>query len=597
MLAVALLAWVLPLTAVGGEVQFRLPPRQSFVGSDSAVDIVILDAEKFEQPQLPSVPGLSIVIAPEQNKSTSFSIINGQSRQSVTVMLRVLVKPLREGTFTVPPISVVADGTTFKSEPFTIVALKSESGDLMLVEVVADPPNPYVGQPTQLTLRVLIQPYRDPSMNLVLDGGYMWMQIDQHESTWGSFATRMTQLEQSRRRPSEVEVIRGDRAYLAYEIHEVWTPTRPGPADFSGIEVIAAWPTSVRTARDPLGRTRADIRSTRPLRVKATSDSINVRALPEAGQPASFSGAIGRFAVTASAKPTEVSVGDPITVTFTVKSLSGSAVLETLQPPAFASIPQLAKDFRIPADQVAGTVRDKEKQFTQTFRPLSDEITSIPAIPLSYFDPTTDEYDEAFTAPIPLTVFATERMNLSQIVGSSSTGVDRAAKSLTVVAGGLLANVPPGAALLSRDRLVMNPVTAAAFAAPPLLCGLLALIRGVQRRRDSDPARRRSAKAKAVAFAALGTSPESILTALCGYIADRCGLADGRRTRGDAVSALAERGVQEEIIRRVDGLLSACERGRYAPRGDEQVSAQEAKTLIGLLESAPLANPSTEALP
>ena len=104
---------------------------------------------------------------------------------------------------------------------------------------------------------------------------------------------------------------------------------------------------------------------------------LTALALPEEGRPAGFSGWVGRFQVDASASPTEVSIGDPITLTL---SVSGSEYLDNVELPPLAKDPQLEKDFKIPEEMAAGVTRGDVKQFTQTLRPKSADVKAIPPI-------------------------------------------------------------------------------------------------------------------------------------------------------------------------------------------------------------------------
>jgi hypothetical protein len=599
----SILTALLPLlwaacSAFGGDAVFRTPPREGYVGVPSTLRVEIRDAADFEPPVFPEVDGLTFALGQSQHKQTSVTIINGRKSESVTQSLEIEITPAREGRFAVPAIALTIDGKEFKSAPFTLVVKPSDATGILIAEITADPPNPYVGQPTKLTLRIFFKPYRDPSVNVALDGGNMWSLIDAERSEWGPFRSALIKLEQRRQRPADRERVRDDTTYAVFEIDDIWTPTQAGSPEFDNVEILASWPTGVQIVKDFFGQNTAQLTGTRPVRAHATATGITVRPLPEAERPASFAGAVGDFTVSATARPTEVSVGDPITVVFTVKSADREArslgSLETLQAPPFAQLPVLAKSFRIPSDQLGGTVRDREKTFTQTFRPLTDGLTEIPPIPFGFFDPEAGTYREVFTEAIPITVRTAERMTLSEIIGATPAPQGRERSALTAVAGGLLANVPPNPSLLGSATATIGPAVYGTLALPPFLCAVLLVMRRLQDHRDANPLRLRAGRASAVASKALaaarpGAEAEAILGAVTGFIADRCGLADGAKTRGDAVRALEAAGIDQEVVRRVDGLLGACERERYAPAGSSTLSLEEAKAIIRLLERAPLA--------
>ena len=102
------------------------------------------------------------------------------------------------------------------------------------------------------------------------------------------------------------------------------------------------------------------------LSVSSAPLTIDIRPLPTAGQPASFSGAIGRFHLEVEAHPTFLRVGDPLSMTLTVR---GEGLLETVRPPALEQQDTLTRDFKVQADPPAVKTDSDAKTFTYTLRP------------------------------------------------------------------------------------------------------------------------------------------------------------------------------------------------------------------------------------
>jgi len=109
-----------------------------------------------------------------------------------------------------------------------------------------------------------------------------------------------------------------------------------------------------------------------------------VRQLPEQGKPPGFSGHVGSYQISATASPVQVNVGDPITLTV---NLSGPAFLQGVDLPPLQQQPELAKNFRLPAERSPGKIQGNSVQFTQTIRAARAEVAQIPSIELPYFDP------------------------------------------------------------------------------------------------------------------------------------------------------------------------------------------------------------------
>ncbi|MBL9147445.1 MAG: BatD family protein [Phycisphaerae bacterium] len=570
--------------------------RETVVDGVIPFEIKVHSKGDIEDPVLPTVDGGTLRLLPGRNQMTQTSIFNGRTEESFHVTFRGEFRAMRVGRVTIPPITVRVDGKEVATDPTTLVVLADDATDAkpIIVEIVSDPPSPLVGQPTTMTLRVSILPYRNPAQNISLDEQWMWRLVDLDQSNLGRFKQAFDALARSNRRPLGSAELRGDRQYFVYEIPMDYRASRPGRPELGDIEIELNVPIKARIARDFFGRDTLDIESVKKVRARAEMANIDVRPLPSEGQPAFFNGAVGSFTVSASAKPTDVAVGDPITVTYTITSTSSDddeAALQELQAPPFATMPELASAFRIPSDPPAGTVNKRRKTFTQTFRPLSDSVREIPAIPFAFFDPKDGTYHVVESGPIAISVSPAERLAMSQIVGATPAAGDAAQKALTAVTGGLFANVPPSEALLADRRASLGLGVATAVALPPTLCVAAAVIVAVRRRRAADPLGRRAARAERAALEALGSSPtpETILTALTTYVADRCGLKDGERTRADATRALRERGAPTQLVDDLDVLLSRCERERYAPGSAAGVKGDEARALLRELERLPLA--------
>src|SRR5262249_56847351 len=60
---------------------------------------------------------------------------------------------------------------------------------------------------------------------------------------------------------------------------------------------------------------------------------LDVLPLPEQGKPADFSGAVGRFSLDVRGAPLDVTAGDPVTMTYTLR---GDGDLSSVAPPAIA---------------------------------------------------------------------------------------------------------------------------------------------------------------------------------------------------------------------------------------------------------------------
>ena len=90
--------------------------------------------------------------------------------------------------------------------------------------------------------------------------------------------------------------------------------------------------------------------------VERSTDSVKlkIKPLPESDKPDNFAGTVGRFTMDVLAKPTEVNVGDPITLSINIR---GKGNIQTIGEPVLA--PGDEKDFKIYPAETDTTITDR----------------------------------------------------------------------------------------------------------------------------------------------------------------------------------------------------------------------------------------------
>src|SRR5262249_12465180 len=153
--------------------------------------------------------------------------------ESVTFTFRIV--PSRAGAITIPPITVKADGQAFTSDNIQVSVTKSETTDLMFVDIVADRKSVYVGQGLPVTLEVWIRPFQDRRMNIRLSADDMFNLIDLKATDWGQFGDELPKLRDSfgGLRVRWEEQLRNDsqgsqRSYYVYKIPAIIWPQQAG---------------------------------------------------------------------------------------------------------------------------------------------------------------------------------------------------------------------------------------------------------------------------------------------------------------------------------------------------------------------------------
>ncbi len=147
--------------------------------------------------------------------------------------------------------------------------------------------------------------------------------------------------------------------------------------------------------------------------LQSAADTFVALALPAAGRPIGFSGAVGELRDTIWTDGTPPRAGDTFVVTVRV---SGIGNLNLLPRPAlkvdWAALVPGAE--RLAWDST-GTVVRGSKEFDWIATPRVIGELSIPAVRYDYFNPTTRRYEAATTSLLPLTVAAAAGLTADSI--------------------------------------------------------------------------------------------------------------------------------------------------------------------------------------
>ena len=120
-----LLSWTGMLSAQEPQLSVQAPRS---VPAGQAFEVVytinVRGAKSF---QAPSFEGLDILYGPYQSQSSSFQFVNGRQSQSFNLSFTYGLQATQEGSITVEAASIVVDGKTYQSEPFTLTVTQGSS--------------------------------------------------------------------------------------------------------------------------------------------------------------------------------------------------------------------------------------------------------------------------------------------------------------------------------------------------------------------------------------------------------------------------------------------------------------------------------------
>ncbi|MEC7352751.1 MAG: hypothetical protein VYD99_06450 [Planctomycetota bacterium] len=269
-------------------------------------------------------------------------------------------------------------------------------------------------------------------------------------------------------------------------------------------------------------------------------------------------------------------------------------MLDTLRPPPLDELAPLVDRFKVPSDPIAGIVESGIKIFTQTIRPRSEDVTEIPAIPFSFFDPDRREYQTVYTEPIPINVLPSEVLDEGDIIRGGESGTRPATSNVQdpvddsdAATLGLAANLPVDDRLLGVTTITLGWGTAGVVALPPL--GFLAVLLVVGRRRwrerNPERVRARSARSRCLRSIQEADSNATIARHLRTFICDKAGRAAGSITTSEALRLSRRAGADPGTLLGLESVLEQGERAGYGVGEDDGAArSDEAMGLVRALD-------------
>jgi hypothetical protein len=582
------LAWASG-AAFGAEVLFTISSHETYVGAPVQIQVKIKRAQEHQPPDFPEVEGAEV--RQLRSDDRGHAKITPPAREArLTTTYTYAVIPRRAGTLTIPPIHVIADGESFTTDPMQIVVKESKAGDLLLLRLVGDRQSVYVGEPIDATLEIWLKPYRTKTIRM--DAEDMWLHaIDERASAWGPFVENLRGRVRNITYPVDTTLNEATgQHYFVYRLNRKVWPQREGVFDADGVIVAVDYPLRVRRNRLARVGDPHEVVESRPITAVVEHSSIVAKAPPTEGRPDGFRGAVGKYTISVEATPTQITVGDPVTLTVIIR---GTGRIDWLRAPALASQELLNADFLVPDVDVAGVANGMVKRFSQTIRAKHDGVTEIPPIEFSYFDPQEEQYVTLKSAPISMDVEQSPLLAVSQTTGTADSAGPRT--ELTPIESGLLANYDDIDELLSQQSISFGRGTWAFAASGPLLYVASFVISRYRYRVAGNTAlkRRRSARKKALVMIRnaradpdRSAAASHIAAGVRGYVADRCNLPAGSATRNEIIDCLRRQNVPEAVIATIDALLAACEKAQYAAAEDANTDdlAERARRCVNELE-------------
>jgi hypothetical protein len=404
--ALTVLLWLATLALAETSISASLSESVTEVDHPVQLEVKVENARVARPPTVVAT-GLSINFA---GTSSRTQILNFQA--SSTTTFTYIVTPTQEGDFQIPAIEVSAGGKVYRTSILTLKVVHesshsagqpTDSDKPYFAELVVPKESAYVGEQIPIELRfyfnqrIQYQPYPQGQYPLIEGEGFVTKKY----------------LE-----PTEKQLESNGRIYHVVVYKTGLTGVKPGKLELQSAtqSFLISSTFGQRNAPgfiDPMENFQQQV-----VDVKTNGASIDIRPLPTAGRPATFSGTVGDFTLATSAQPTKARTGDPVTLKVEIKGLGN---FDRIEQPVLSN----TEGWRTyqPSEETQA-LDDLGLSAIKTFSfPLiaAKKVTSLPMVEFSYFDPNAEKYVTLKSSPINMEIEGDQLPDLAASPASPAT--------------------------------------------------------------------------------------------------------------------------------------------------------------------------------
>ncbi len=385
------------------------------VGETVELQIKVTGPGDANPPEEISIDGLEIHAT---GQSRQFEIHNFSTSSSVTYNYTIL--PLKAGRFTIPPQTVRAGGSLLRTPALTLNVADSpgnlsnarpsrgtqsqsvRASDLVFAELIVPKKTAYVGEIVPVQIRMGFDPRVRPRLveaPEITGQGFTAQKLQESGQTSDTIngrpydvVTYKTAIAAAHAGKFELGPVKAKAQVLVPRARSAPRPRSRSPFDLFDLDD----PFSDPFFSNPF----AQMGERREVEIKSEPVALEVKSLPP-NAPPSFSGAIGNFTMLTDAKPKDVQVGDPITVT---TEISGRGNFDRVNAPAvedergWHKYPPSSKFKQDDEVGISGT-----KTFETVLSP-NEKKQTLPLLAFSYFDPVKEHYVTLRSEPVAINV-------------------------------------------------------------------------------------------------------------------------------------------------------------------------------------------------
>ena len=376
--------------ALAAELALQIDTRELVVGQAVPVKLQVINGRADGAPEIPVGPGL---LAQYQGQSQQHMIVNFESTRIVEYSYQLAAT--QEGSWTLGPIELVVEGQRLRAGPVQIEvgAPPVDQGGAPVVATVTDD-TPVLGQ-------VIVYRFQFQHDKPVVNARWARPEFPGLVAEVHAEATQR-----------EYQMVQDGRPYTVQTIEVPLVAAGTGQHVIQPATVTAQFRTDRKRRRRPVD----DLFSGSPFGIRGSTETrsystdpvaLDISPLPLDGQPANFSGLVGRFKMKMKASQNTIKLGESATLELTIM---GDGTLAGYKLPA---TPEDA-GFRVydDAPEIGTRVLDGRFRSRMTVRravvPEREGPLTVPPLEIQTFDPERGAYVAIRTKPVQLMVLPGE---------------------------------------------------------------------------------------------------------------------------------------------------------------------------------------------
>lgn len=543
------------------QVQFEAKVSRQTLGLNENLRVdfeMNADGDNFTPPNF---EGFRVVGGPSQRVSQSW--INGRS--SFVKSYSYYLEPKHQGAAIIRQATIEINGQTYKTAPVRItvtapIQRPRQPGEPEPVDVdnairlVAEvsKTNPYINEPITVVYKLYL------SYNI---GVSNWREMDKPK--YNDFWSQNIDIKQL---VAEQGQLNGQPMRYVVLRKTVLYPQKSGKLVIEPLALDLDIQVPVGR-RNIFGQQQIAEQSKK---VSAGAKTISVKALPEAGKPDDFSGAVGSFDFKVRPTKTELHNGESLDLTVSVTGTGNLKLFDLPKPVVPASLemydPVHKENVSTPLSGMSGKISD-----TYTIVPSYKGNYPIQAMSFTYFDLKTGRYKTITSPEIMVKVLDGPGMAQAQAAAQTTPGKQEVLKSDQFAFVRLKTNLLP----MDRSYFFGSGLFYGLLLIPFLAIPFLILARRKKEERDRDVVGNRKRQSNRLAKKYLSEANKqlgnkeqfyiALERALHNFLKAKLQIETSEMSKDKIRELLLSRKARPETVEDFIRLTENCEFARYAP--------------------------------